>query len=131
MMERLGIGILELEQRFSLPCPCLISKKCTIYENRFVTCRTFRCQLLKDVEAGDVAEAEAIEIVAKATLWAQLIRGDIEAAGVDIKLPLSLAVRKWRERQGEFSQGARVLLLFGALKALIRERFSRAPGVNR
>jgi len=53
---------------FRLPCK-YFDKKCTIYTSgRANVCGEFRCQLLKDFEAGKVTLEEAVEIVEGATL---------------------------------------------------------------
>lgn len=36
---------------------------CHVYQERPKTCRTYKCRLLKRVEAGDLSEGEAVEIV--------------------------------------------------------------------
>lgn len=38
---------------------------CQVYEDRPETCRTYRCRLLKRVDAGEVTEAHAIGVVAE------------------------------------------------------------------
>ena len=62
---------LEVEQRgdrtqFRLPCPHHDNGHCGIYADRFVKCRTFRCALLKRLDAGEVGLAEAQATVAQA-----------------------------------------------------------------
>jgi len=51
---------------FSLPCK-YFDKKCTIYtSDRANVCGKYRCQLLKDFEAGKVTFDEAVEIIEEA-----------------------------------------------------------------
>ncbi len=49
-----------------LPCAALCGSRCSVYEHRPRTCRTFECRLLKDVAAGVVPLGEALETVAGA-----------------------------------------------------------------
>lgn len=51
---------------FQLPCAYLSCARCTIYEARFVVCRTFECALLRRFNAGEVEMDEALKLVATA-----------------------------------------------------------------
>lgn len=63
--------------RFRLPCHHLSAGACTIYADRFSTCRKFKCKLLKRLEAGEVALAESRDAVARANaLLAPVIAAD-------------------------------------------------------
>ena len=56
-----GMQIVKDEKfRFSLPCPQLKGTSCGIYENRPHVCSRYRCQLLRDVEAGAAEPADAL-----------------------------------------------------------------------
>lgn len=44
---------------FKLPCRHNHDGRCGIYAERFSRCRSFRCELLKRLDAGDVSLAEA------------------------------------------------------------------------
>ena len=52
--KRLSLPIVACgdEASMALPCPRLDVATCTVYADRPSTCRTFRCGLLEDVEAG-------------------------------------------------------------------------------
>ena len=52
--------------RFRLPCHHLSGGACTIYAERFSTCRKFKCALLKRLEAGETGLGEAQAKVARA-----------------------------------------------------------------
>jgi uncharacterized protein len=52
--------------QFRQPCPHHHEGRCGIYAERFLKCRTFRCALLKRVEAGEAGLAEARATVAQA-----------------------------------------------------------------
>ena len=56
-----GMNIVPGEKAvFSLPCPCLRGTSCGIYQDRPRVCSRYRCQLLRDVEAGTAEPAEAL-----------------------------------------------------------------------
>lgn len=63
-----GLETYEVEgkPRFRLACARLSGTRCTIYEERFTICRSFRCALLKDYLAGGVTLEEAKQAVAAA-----------------------------------------------------------------
>jgi hypothetical protein len=51
------------QRYFKLPCPHF-DTKCTIYDqNKPRICSSFRCKLLKDVEANEVTSGEALQII--------------------------------------------------------------------
>ena len=52
--------------RFRLPCHHLSEGTCTIYGDRFSTCRKFKCRLLKRLEAGEEGLAESQAAVSRA-----------------------------------------------------------------
>lgn len=51
---------------YDQPCPRLTGTVCGIYAERFVTCRRFRCALLRKLDAGAVGVAEAQARIAAA-----------------------------------------------------------------
>ena len=51
---------------FRLPCRHLRDTACSIYEDRFTTCRKFSCKLLDDVKTGLVGGHEARQRVTEA-----------------------------------------------------------------
>lgn len=54
------------EEYFLLPCP-YFKGKCSIYDiKRADVCGSYRCQLLKDIEAGRISPGEALRKVADA-----------------------------------------------------------------
>jgi len=48
------------ELRFALPCPHLKGTSCGIYDDRPHVCSRYRCQLLRDVEAGTADLPDAL-----------------------------------------------------------------------
>lgn len=52
--------------RMRQPCSCLAADGgCTVYDVRPRTCRTFHCKLSKRVEADEIAEDTALQIIAE------------------------------------------------------------------
>ncbi len=52
--------------QYHQPCHHNDHGRCTIYATRYLTCRTFRCALLKRFDAGEVDLSKALEAVAQA-----------------------------------------------------------------
>ncbi len=48
---------------FMLPCPQLECATCQIYELRPQTCREYRCEVLKAVQAGDMTFGDGLDRV--------------------------------------------------------------------
>ena len=48
------------------PCAALAGRRCTIYEERPASCRSYRCMLYAALAEGEVALAEALATVARA-----------------------------------------------------------------
>jgi len=67
---------------FRLPCHHESCGRCTIYENRFDICRSFRCALLRRYQAGEIDLATARATVEKALELAAAVKGDDAAAGL-------------------------------------------------
>ena len=67
-LESAGLTVERFGDRlqFRLPCHHNVEGRCAIYDDRFKTCRMFRCALLKRLEAGEVALPEALAKVAHA-----------------------------------------------------------------
>lgn len=45
------------------PCSCSVEGRCTIYEDRPLTCRAYQCSLLRRLEAGETTSAEARAVI--------------------------------------------------------------------
>ena len=63
-----GLELVTHKERthFRLPCRYQSCGQCTIYEDRFDICRSFRCGLLRRYQAGEIDIAEAREKVERA-----------------------------------------------------------------
>lgn len=68
LLRALGLEVAQAGDRlqFGLPCRYNVEGCCTIYDQRFTKCRTFRCALLKRLDTGEVSLPEALETVGKA-----------------------------------------------------------------
>jgi uncharacterized protein len=85
-VARLRIAGLEVDLegeklRFRQPCPYHRDGRCGVYSDRFAKCRSFRCALLRRLEAGETTLGEAEAIVAQAkTLLARVTALDPDSA---------------------------------------------------
>lgn len=107
---------------FSLPCPCLSGRKCSIYQSRFTICRDFQCRLLRELNNGTCSLDEAVRVVQLASSLRTAVRSALLAAGCDAAGALPAAYERWRELRPE-QAGGPVEVVFGALRALIANRF--------
>lgn len=59
---RLRLPLLEspLRLAFRLPCPRLSDRRCTVYDERPETCRTYACEVLRAYGAGEIDEPTAL-----------------------------------------------------------------------
>ena len=81
----IGLPVLDCEQlAFALPCPKLAGTVCSIYGNRPLVCGRYRCQLLRNLEAGNLSFDDAIDKVDTAK---GLAKGVEQAAERTLTLP--------------------------------------------
>lgn len=76
-LAQFGLTFNADESTFDLPCQRLDGTRCTIYPDRFITCRNFRCELLKAFTDGRTGLAEARATIATAK---QLLDDALEVA---------------------------------------------------
>ncbi|MBU7579223.1 MAG: YkgJ family cysteine cluster protein [Porphyrobacter sp.] len=124
-----GMAILAAKDEvgFALPCPALDGAFCIAYATRPATCRTYRCELLRACDAGQIAPADALPIIARAR---------DAAAAVLAQLPPDETITDARRRRREAaaSDGAAMLIAppglmiaLGMLDLVLDEHF-RKPG---
>lgn len=67
-LRRLEIPTSEMNGKryFAMPCQFTCEGRCGIYADRFRSCRSFRCKVLRDFESGAVTQKEAREKIATA-----------------------------------------------------------------
>jgi Fe-S-cluster containining protein len=114
---------------FSLPCHHEQCGRCTIYEERFDICRSFRCQLLRNYQSGDVDLAEARRRVETALKLVALVTADDPAAGNAFQrraIRAALAEAREGETAPEREARSRRLLNIVALDTCL-ERWFRNP----
>ena len=126
-----GLKLMEEKGRtyFRLPCHHESCGACTIYQDRFDICRSFRCQLLRQYQAGDVPLEEARRRVETALKLVEAVTADDPAAANAFNRRASRA-RLAEIPEGETleakSDRARRLLNIVALDTYL-ERFFRNP----
>jgi Fe-S-cluster containining protein len=68
VLRRRGADVATTTQgpRLRLPCACLDERLCAIYGERPERCRTYRCELLRDVEQGRATASDGRTVVDEA-----------------------------------------------------------------
>ena len=51
------------DQTLPLPCPAFQDGKCTVYSERPVVCRDYKCKLLSEYSAGETKKNDALAII--------------------------------------------------------------------
>jgi hypothetical protein len=94
-MQALGLKVEEVGERlqFRLPCPRHGESGCSIYGERFTKCRTFRCALLRRLDAGETSLERAMQSVETAK---QMLRRLVER---DAGAALMRYRAKWRREE--------------------------------
>jgi len=97
-----GLG-LEIEREadrlyFGLPCRHVSGAACTVYENRFATCREYRCGLLNNYLSEQVSREQALSHIAEAKRLLKLVREALPPGKT-----LRAARREWRERSANWT----------------------------
>lgn len=86
--------------KFVLPCHHLQGTSCGIYEQRFRTCRGFRCKLLVGVESGDLGLDEALHTVGEARAMRSAAAAlDPKAANLGGRMELFEALKTWSQTE--------------------------------
>ena len=111
---------------FSLPCPRLEDKCCTVYESRPARCRDFYCKTAKELICGEISRELAFARVGEANARAQRLLGAL--AGESIP-----EYRKRREDAFERGEALERTAARDCLVALdeILDRDFRKPEQNR
>lgn len=114
---------------FKLPCHHEQCGRCTIYEDRFDICRSFRCRLLRSYQAGEVDLAEARNRVETALALVEKVRAD-DPAATNAYNRRSIRARLAEARESETGEErtvrTRLLLNIVALDTCL-ERWFRNP----
>jgi hypothetical protein len=83
-LESLGLkikGRKSHQPHFKQPCPAHRDSQCTIYGDRPARCRLFECRQLKQVDLGEITEAQAQARIDEALRQVTGIRELLGAAG--------------------------------------------------
>ena len=70
----LTVGEENHKRFFEQPCPRFSCGECSVYQSRPVVCRTYRCELLRAVDAGRTTETEALNRIATAKMLVAAVR---------------------------------------------------------
>jgi len=122
----LEIGEERGRRFFRQPCPHFSHGSCSIYSARPGVCRTYRCALLENLEAGKIGESDAREKIATAKGLVAAVR-KIDADAVTPPQRTALAARlnaELRELDGaERERAAKALLQIAMLEYLLNQHF--------
>lgn len=86
-----GLTLMQADDRtyFQLPCHHESCGRCTIYQERFDVCRSFRCALLRSYHAGTIDGDEAARTVSHALeLRRRVVERDPDAATNSARIAL-------------------------------------------
>ena len=122
-----GMAVVEADEKagFVFPCPQLDCGVCQIYSIRPQTCRTYRCQTLKALDAGEIDLAEGLSRVKQ---------GREAFEQVKAHLPEGKTVtdaRRWRREAGkaestaELNASPMLMMALGMLDVVIDQHFRR------
>lgn len=114
---------------FKLPCHHEQCGRCTIYENRFDICRSFRCRLLRAYQAGEIDLTEARSRVETALKLVETVKaGDPGAANAFNRRTIRAGLAEAPEGESDEAKTARARRLIDivALDTCL-ERWFRNP----
>ncbi|MDC0683173.1 MULTISPECIES: hypothetical protein [Sorangium] len=74
---RLPLACNRYHDAFSLPCPCHLDRKCTVYEMRFSVCSSYECGLLRRCKSGEVPLGEALSRVERVLRLTDAVRARV------------------------------------------------------
>lgn len=79
LAERLGLPVMDDEDGpvLAFPCTRLDGACCTVYADRPTGCRTFRCTLLRRLDANEVPLFHALELVESALVAARALEAEL------------------------------------------------------
>lgn len=91
-LKELGLDFFRKgrKQCFNQPCACFDGKWCGIYSERPRRCRTFECRLLKEVQAGRMTVAAALQRIGESRQQVDDVRRLVRELGhTDETVPLN------------------------------------------
>jgi uncharacterized protein len=108
------------------PCSAYRDCACTVYANRPRNCRKFQCELLKNLERGDVSQEAAQQIV-KSTLAAKNAMLQLAGAPSATHPQLRTLIRTCMENSKERVAHARLFFNFMILQRHLDRFFRNKP----
>ena len=120
--------------RFAQPCAALQPDgKCCVYRDRPTMCRQFECGVLKEVQQGSLAEAEALRLIRRVQKLAARVTRLLEASGDhDAHRPLTKRYQSVMRQPIDLSGGdeagdrrGELMLAVQQLMELVQQRFLR------
>lgn len=114
---------------FRQPCPKFGCGVCTVYAKRPQACRIYRCELLKNVDAGQISMAEAREKIALAKQLVGAVRITVPSATTFSKRSAlwRRLEKDLRNVEGEARlRSAKIILQIAALQHFL-DRWFRSP----
>lgn len=99
--HKLRLPVVEspLRLAFSLPCPRLDARRCTVYPERPRTCASYACDLLRAYAAGEVDEVTALARIEQVREQsAEVARRAGEGSRAEAAARLSWMRRSWFDR---------------------------------
>ena len=123
---------------FTLPCPALVDKCCTVYGHRPAICPTYRCDLLNRYAAGGIAKADALAAISDTLAARDKVRPALyERLGVTRPTSMfTLYEALDAERDGAADPGASraadsdLMADIGLLNYLLSKHFRTLPGAK-
>lgn len=100
-LKRAGLSLVRADNKpyFALPCRFCQNGRCGIYAERFTTCRTFRCDLLRAYQAGELTREESLHKVSEAlALRREIMKQEPGAALSNVRRELRVELQASRER---------------------------------
>ena len=122
-----GMAVVEADDKagFLFPCPQLACATCQIYSIRPQTCRGYRCETLKALDAGKIDLAEGLSRVKQ---------GREAFERIQAELPEGKTVtdaRRWRREAGkaeaseELNASPMLMMALGMLDVVVDQHFRR------
>jgi len=136
-LKTVGINIVSDSDSnsFKLPCAAHQNRTCIVYANRPLSCKTYKCELLKRFERDDISHEAALKLINKIVSLKNEVKAFAVAASTDMQSAeeVTLLMRKCMEKPsiGATKQGyADVFVKFGALQIYLDRYFRQRLSSN-
>jgi Fe-S-cluster containining protein len=125
------LPILEEPSGTSMRIPCAAhgdDLRCTVYDERPAVCRSYECELVKDVRAGTVRPDDADERVRELREVASRIQQRVANGRGSAEVAIELTRIRKASEKGALDADVDLLRDVGVLRALVRRHFVRRMG---